>query len=208
MSKDMKTVIIYPAYNSFLIHACVCLIPKIENLESLLLLLLCFNRLSKFLFVDKIFILFYSYFFQIVGHFVTDMSTSDTSPPVDNQFGFKWPTIYTRLAEPHFDWNRFRRSHLQFKLAENLHDSHVYDRCNCSMVTSSNDSSPCLAHAANQFFKRKSMDQYFQYHHVHVCFVENILVKKIVLKDYHQRKILNNFFRQEVYSSRIRHQRQ
>ena len=83
------------------------------------------------------------------------MTTSNTSPPVDNQFGFKWPVVYTRLAEPLFDWNRFRRSHLQFKVAENLHDSHVYDRCNCSVVSSSNDSSPCLAHAANQFSQEK-----------------------------------------------------
>jgi hypothetical protein len=85
-----------------------------------------------------------------------DMSTSDTSPPVvDNRFDFEWPTIYTRLAEPIFDWKRFRRSQLQFKEAENLHDSHVYDRCNCSVVTSSSDSSPCLAHAANEFSQVK-----------------------------------------------------
>jgi hypothetical protein len=80
------------------------------------------------------------------------MRASGFSPPlVDNRFGFESPTIYTHLVEPQFDWNRFRRSHLQFQLAESLHDSRVYDRCNCSMVTSSNDSSLCLAHAANQF---------------------------------------------------------
>jgi hypothetical protein len=84
------------------------------------------------------------------------MTTSDSSPPVvDNQFEFKWPAVYTRLVEPLFDWNRFRRSHLQFKVAENLHESHVYDRCNCSMVTSSNDSAPCLAHSFNQFSQEK-----------------------------------------------------
>jgi len=84
------------------------------------------------------------------------MSTSDKSPPVvDNRFNFEWPTVYTRFVEPIFDWNRFRRSQLQFKEAESLHDSHVYDRCNCSMVTFSSDSSPCLAHAANQFSQVK-----------------------------------------------------
>jgi hypothetical protein len=84
------------------------------------------------------------------------MSTNDSSPPfVNNPFEFEWPTIYTRLVEPIFDWKRFRRSQLQFKLAENLHESHVYDRCNCSMVTSSNNSSLCLAHAANEFSQVK-----------------------------------------------------
>ena len=84
------------------------------------------------------------------------MSSNNSSPPpIDNRFEFEWPTIYTRITEPIFDWNRFRRSQLQFKLAENLHDSHVYDRCNCSMVTSSDDSSLCLAHAANQFSQVK-----------------------------------------------------
>lgn len=84
------------------------------------------------------------------------MSTSDlSSPSVDNRFDFEWPTVYTRLTEPFFDWNRFRRRQLQFKSAEALHNSHVYDRCNCSMVTSSNDSSPCLAHAANEFSQVK-----------------------------------------------------
>jgi len=84
------------------------------------------------------------------------MSTNDSSSPnVDNRFDFEWPTINTRLVEPYFDWNRFRRSQLQFKSAETLHDSHVYDRCNCSMITSSNNSSPCLAHAANEFSQVK-----------------------------------------------------
>jgi hypothetical protein len=84
------------------------------------------------------------------------MSTSNISPPiVDNRFEFQLPTIYRRVVEPVFDWNRFRRSQLQFKLAERLHDSHVYDRCNCSMVTSSNHSSLCLAHAANEFSQIK-----------------------------------------------------
>ncbi|CAF1130202.1 unnamed protein product [Rotaria sp. Silwood1] len=85
------------------------------------------------------------------------MSTSDSSslPAIDNQFDFEWPSVYTRLTEPIFDWNRFRRSQLQFKLAESLHHSHVYDRCNCSMVTSLNDFSLCPAHAANQFSQVK-----------------------------------------------------
>lgn len=84
------------------------------------------------------------------------MSTTDSSAPaVDNQFEFEWPSVYTHFSEPSFDWNRFRRSHLQFKLAESLHESHVYDRCNCSVVTSSSDSSPCLAHAANKFSQVK-----------------------------------------------------
>lgn len=82
-------------------------------------------------------------------------SKESSSPAVDNRFDFDWPQVYTRVTEPLFDWKRFRRSQLQFKLAESLHDSHVYDRCNCSVVTSSNDSSPCLAHAANQFSQEK-----------------------------------------------------
>jgi hypothetical protein len=84
------------------------------------------------------------------------MSTTHSSPPaIDHRYDFEWPNIYTHFVEPIFDWNRFRRSHLQFKLAESLHDSHVYDRCNCSMVTSSNDNSVCPAHAANQFSQVK-----------------------------------------------------
>lgn len=84
------------------------------------------------------------------------MNTSDlSSPSVDNRFNFELPSIYTRFTEPFFDWKRFRRSQLQFKLAESLHDSHVYDRCNCSMVTSSTESLPCLAHAANEFSQIK-----------------------------------------------------
>jgi hypothetical protein len=87
---------------------------------------------------------------------MADMSTKNSTPPaVDNRFDSEWPTIYTRLVEPVFDWNRFRRSQLQFKLAESLHDSRVYDRCNCSMVTSSNNSSVCPAHAANEFSQVK-----------------------------------------------------
>ncbi|CAF1271341.1 unnamed protein product [Rotaria sordida] len=85
------------------------------------------------------------------------MSTSHSSllPAIDNRFDFEWSPVYTRLTEPIFDWNRFRRSQLQFKLAESLHHSRVYDRCNCSMVTSLNDSSLCPAHAANQFSQVK-----------------------------------------------------
>ncbi|CAF1200628.1 unnamed protein product [Rotaria magnacalcarata] len=84
------------------------------------------------------------------------MSTSQSSsPPVDNRFKFDWPPVYTRCIEPIFDWNHFRRSQLQYKLAESLHESHVYDRCNCSVVRSKDDSSPCLAHAANRFSQIK-----------------------------------------------------
>ena len=84
------------------------------------------------------------------------MSTHNASPPaIDHRFDFEWPNIYTHFVEPVFDWNRFRRSQLQFKVAESLHDSHVYDRCNCSVVTSGDYSSPCLAHAANEFSQKK-----------------------------------------------------
>jgi hypothetical protein len=84
------------------------------------------------------------------------MSIHNVSPPaVDRRFDFQLPTVYTRFVEPIFDWNRFRRSQLQFKVAESLHDSRVYDRCNCSVVTSGDHSAPCLAHAANEFSQVK-----------------------------------------------------
>ena len=88
------------------------------------------------------------------------MSASTKShPAVDKRFDFKWPSIYTNFTEPIFDWHRFRRSQLQFKVAENLHESHVYDRCNCSMVTSSSSSTinslPCPVHVANEFLQTK-----------------------------------------------------
>lgn len=84
------------------------------------------------------------------------MSIHNVSPPaVDRRFDFECPSVYTHFVEPIFDWKRFRRSQLQFKVAESLHDSRVYDRCNCSVVTSGDHSSPCLAHAANEFSQVK-----------------------------------------------------
>ncbi|CAF1149968.1 unnamed protein product [Adineta ricciae] len=84
------------------------------------------------------------------------MTTSKTFPPiVDNRFGFKLPTIYQEVDERSFDWESYRRTHLQFEKAESLHDSHVYDRCNCSMVTSSTHVPPCLVHAANLYTQTK-----------------------------------------------------
>lgn len=84
------------------------------------------------------------------------MSIHNVSPPaVDRRFDFQLPSVYSHFVEPIFDWNRFRRSQLQFKVAESLHDSRVYDRCNCSVVTSGDYSSPCLAHAADQFSQVK-----------------------------------------------------
>lgn len=86
----------------------------------------------------------------------TDMSASDSSSlPVDNQYEFEWPSIYSNFSEPVFDWHGFRRSTLQFKEAESLHESRVYDRCNCSKVRVGDDSALCPAHAANKFSQVK-----------------------------------------------------
>ena len=87
---------------------------------------------------------------------MTDMLTTHSVPPaVDNRFDFQLPQIYTRVQEPIFDWNRFRRSQLQFKEAEYLHKSRVYDRSTCSLQTLFQDGPVSLAHAANEFSQVK-----------------------------------------------------
>ncbi|CAF0883559.1 unnamed protein product [Adineta steineri] len=84
------------------------------------------------------------------------MNKKNFSPPlVDNRFAFRSSSIYQPVIEPSFNWNQFRRTELQFQKAEALHDSHVYDRCNCSMVNSSNGSPVCIAHGANEFIQTK-----------------------------------------------------
>lgn len=87
---------------------------------------------------------------------MTDLLTTHAAPPaVSNTFDFELPMIYTRVVEPVFDWSRFRRSQLQFKLAESIHDSHVYDRSDCSWITSFQDTPTSLAHTANEFSQVK-----------------------------------------------------
>lgn len=87
---------------------------------------------------------------------MTDLLTFESTPPtVENHFDHHLPEIYTRVTEPVFDWSRFRRSQLQFKVAESIHDSDVYSRSTCPLTTSFTDPSVSLAHAANEFSQVK-----------------------------------------------------